>query len=487
MNDKKVNRREFIRSAAVTTCSIGLGFGFSSLTGCGRSYLTDPEKPNIIFITADDLGWKDLGCYGNREIATPNIDRLAKEGARFKNAFCITSSCSASRASFITGQYPHTNGVTALTHVYKLKSLRPCYRTLPSMLSDAGYNTALEGKWHVSPYLPVGWYGYQERLSGMFPKDMWIQGTEKTVDFIRRNKDNRFYLEINYMNNHRDAYGEFQFDPGFPVDPQKVHVPKYWTLPDWPEIRLEVAKYYSQTEKMDQMIGEVLRTLDELNLAENTLVIFVSDNGPPFPGNKMTLYDRGIGEPLIMRWPKKFPAGRTLEGMVSTIDIMPTVLDAVGLSIPDDIEGRSLFTFAAGEQSGTIRKAVFAEMTHHVHYLPTRAVRTERWKYIRNYSDIAKGLDQCDHMAWAHRLCELPNQPWKRPRVHEELYDLRRDPNEQVNLAGDERYKDDLERMRALLDQHMKETKDPFLGAPFTRDYDPAVYETRHPAGEKYK
>lgn len=156
-----------------------------------------------------------------------------------------------------------------------------------------------------------------------------FRNASKTLTFLEENRDRRFYLEINYMNNHRDARGEFVFADGFPVDPDKIEIPAYWQLPDWPEIRLEAAKFFSQTMKMDQMIGEVLDKLDELGLTENTMIVFVSDNGPPFPGAKMTLYDRGSGVPLIFRWPTGLPAGRRIEAMVNSIDIMPTILSAV--------------------------------------------------------------------------------------------------------------------------------------------------------------
>jgi arylsulfatase A-like enzyme len=465
-----MKRRDFLKMTALAGASTALGTGF---TGCGRGTLSkDPNRPNVIFITADDLGWRDLRCFGNTEVKTPNIDRLAKEGMMFTETFVVASSCAPSRASFITGQYPHTNGVTALTHIKKSRSLMPFYETLPSILSENGYNTALEGKWHVSPYLPTGWYGYRERLSGMLPKDFWIENSEKAVKFIEDNRENRFYLELNYMNNHRKDDGEFYFADGFPVDPKDVTVPEYWTLPDWEEIRLEVAKFYSQTMKMDSMIGDVLNKLDELGLTENTLVVFVSDNGPPFPGNKMTLYDRGTGVPLLFRLPGVIEPGTTYDGLANTIDIMPTILEACGLEIPDGVQGKSLFPILEGEKVDDLHEAVFTEMTDHVFYLPTRAARTKEWKYIRNYSDIAMGLDQNNHMEWAHRVCELPNQPWKSPRVPEELYDLKNDPDEQVNLAENPKYQEKLEEMRSLLDAHMKETKDPYLGSEFTKDYE---------------
>ncbi len=450
-----------------------------SLLGCANQFTSEPSMPNLILITADDLGWKDLSCYGNSDISTPNIDRLANEGVKFTHAFVAASSCAPSRASLITGQYPHTNGVTGLTHIYKSKSLSPFHQTLPKLLKDSGYNTALQGKWHVSPFLPTSWYGYKKRLSGVLPKHFHINDSEKAINFIRQNKDNRFYLELNFIQNHRDDFGEFHFDPEFPVNPEHIRVPAYWTLPDWPEIREDVAKFYSQTLKMDKLIGDILQTLDKLGLSENTMIVFISDNGPPYPGNKMTLYDRGTGTPLLIRWPQRIKDHRIIKNLVNSIDVMPTILESAGIVVPEDVEGRSLLSMIENDSTSVTRDAIFTEMTHHVYYLPTRAVRTLGWKYIKNYSNIAKGLDQNKHDEWAHKLCELPNQPWKRPRVEEELYDLKNDPNEQKNLAGDENYIGRLQEMRKLLQQHMIATNDSYLDKSFTLDYDPENYEPK--------
>ncbi len=480
-----MKRREFIEKAAKTAVAAScLGMGPS--LGCGRKTLraATEESPNIVLLVADDLGWKDLGCYGDEQISTPHIDGLAAEGVRFSNAFVAAPSCSPSRASIITGQHPHTNGVTGLAHRHKRLMLSPFKTTLADVLDQSGYNTAFEGKWHVAPYLPTGWYGYAERLSGILPKDFWIRSSDEATAFIEENRSNAFYLEINYMDTHRDDYGEFQFVKEFPVDPEKIAIPEYYALPNWPEIREEVAKYYSNASKMDMMIGKVLAKLEELQLSEKTLVCFVSDNGPPFPGNKMTLYDRGIGTPLVMRWPGKIPAGTVNDSLVSTIDLMPTLLEATGSGIPPEVQGKSLLSLAMGTGSEAVRDAIFAEMTYHVNYLPMRAIRTAKWKYIRNYSDDAVGLDQCAHMKWAQRLSELPNQGWTRPRVPEELYDLENDPNEQDNLVEDLSHGSALEKMRKRLDRQMAETRDPYLGRAFERNFSAKVPE--HPEGTRY-
>jgi arylsulfatase A-like enzyme len=478
----RVNRRRFLVRSASALAAASLG----PLAGCGRGAPSrDPELPNFLLITADNLGWHDLGCYGNRSIATPGLDRLAREGVQFENAFVASSSCAPSRAAIVTGQYPHTNGVTALTHLEPTKQLSPFRRTLPELLERAGYHTAIEGKWHVAPYLPASWYGYRERLSGLLPEAQRIRDSRTTIDFLRRHREHRFFLQVNYTNSHRDPFGEYHGDPDFPVDPAEIEIPAYMALPDWPEIREDLARYFSQNLRMEQMIGEVLTALDELGLAERTLVVFLSDNGPHYPGMISTLYDRGIATPLLLRWPVRLPAGRVVDELVSSLDLLPTFLAAAGVPVPQDAQGRSLLALVAGDAPPEWREAVFAEQTRHVLYIPCRAARTHRHKYIRNWSDVAFGLDQNAHDDWAHRLCERPGNPWKRPRPPEELYDLRSDPVEQRNLAAEPEHAESLERMRGLLGEHMTATRDPYLDRPFEHLFDPEAYARREP-GYRY-
>lgn len=432
----------------------------SVVTGCHSPLPACPGLPNILLIVADDLGWHDLSAYGNSNLRTPHIDRLAAEGARFTRAFVAASSCSSSRAAIMTGQYPHTNGVTGLAHRHLGATLSPRHTTLADLLHDAGYATAIIGKWHVAPYLPTSWYGYDERLGSWI--DPWIDDIEPVLAFLDRDRDRPFFLEINFMNTHRDSRGEFAFADGFPIDADAIAIPEWLHLPDWPEIRLDLAKYYSQAMAMDAMIGRVLARLDERGLAANTLVVFVSDNGPPFPGAKMTLYDRGIATPLLVRWPAHVPAGAVREAMVSTVDLAPTILDAIGEPIPDAMQGRSFLDVLTGAAADEHRDAIFAEITDHILHVPMRAVRTERFKYIRNFTADPIGLDQLGSMEWAQRLVERDDQPWTRPRTEEELYDLDVDPREQHNLAGDPGNSELLARMRRALVQHLQSTKDPF-------------------------
>ncbi len=430
-----------------------------------------PEPRNIVLITADDLGWFDLSCYGNEDIQTGHIDSLSNSGVTFDNAFVTSSSCSPSRASLLTGQYPHTNGVDGLTNRYPEKALPKGSRTLASVLKDKGMVTGIQGKWHIAGYSDKAVnYGYDESLSNIV--ESVIEDSSRAIDFIERHKDERFYLELNYMNNHRTVINhDFEFDPEFPVDPDSIHVPEWWNLPDWPEIRLELAKYYSQTLKMDKMIGQVLSKLEELGLNEDTLVVFLSDNGPPFPGLKMTLYDRGIGTPLMIQWPAALPKGARVPSWVSLVDVMPTLLELMKIDIPDDLQGYSFANLLIEKDGEPIRDAIFSEMTYHVNYLPSRSIRYGQWKYIHNYSDLPVGLDQLADVEWAERLVLRDDQPWTRPKIEHELYDLENDPQEQNNLANNPEFFLTLTDLQARLGSHMKETGDPFLNQPFTKDY----------------
>lgn len=483
----KMNRREFLQKGA----QLGLAASpaASLLTSCSgdKSFSTDPDLPNILFITADNLGIGDLSLYGNETVKTPNIDRIGKEGVKFENAFVVSSSCAPSRASFITGQYPHTHGVNALPHMLKHwnKFLNPFATTLPDLFQKKGYNTAIEGKWHVSPFMPTSWYGYNERLSGIFADDHVIKDSKTSIEFLKKNKNNRFFFQINYKNSHRDRYGEYEMNPESPIDPEKIKIPEYMDLPDWPEIRKDVARYFSQNMKMEKMIGEVLDALDELGLSDNTMVLFLSDNGPHYPGMISTLYDRGIATPMMVRWPKKIPAGKVVSHLINSIDIMPTFLEAAGIPIPDSVQGKSFWPMLVQENAKPTHEVIYAELTEHVEYIPCRAVRTKEWKYIKNYSDNAFGLDMNNHDDWAHRLCELPGQPWKDPRPKEELYNLKKDPYEKNNLADDKEHQDQLGKMRQMLKDFQKRTNDPFIDKKFTHDYNKEDYKPVEP-GHKY-
>ena len=446
------NRRRFIQGSLLAAA--GASFPKRSLKGKASS-----DRPNVILITGDDLGWRELGCCGNPDIRTPNLDELAGQGVRFTNAFVTAPSCSASRASIITGQAPHSVGVHGLTHVHRQYQMSATIPTLPRALRDSGYRTAIQGKWHVAAFKPTGPYGYQHRLSLLKVKD-----SRKARLYISANRNHPFYLELNFIQPHRLPGGIYQMDPEFAVDPNSIHVPAYWCLPDCPEIREDAARYFSQISRMDKIIGEVLDHLDRVGLADRTLVVLLGDNGAPYPGCKTTCYDRGIGVPLILRWPEGLPRGKVIETIVSTIDLMPTCLAAAGAPAPESVQGTSLLPLARGEVT-ELHDAVFAEVTYHVFYTPMRAIRTREWKFIANLSPDPTGLDENVNFDWARRAAEQPGQRCCLPRPPEELFHLSEDPNEQINLADDPALAQTKTGLQKTLQQWRSATRDPFPGA----------------------
>ena len=448
-----MDRREFIRSSCAAAGSMALG-----INGSARAA---SDGPNIILMVADNLGWRDLNCYGDPNAKTPNIDRLASEGVRFTNAFVAAPSCSPSRASIITGQAPHSVNVLGLTHLYPRYQLSPSVPTLPAQLAQNGYNTAIEGKWHVAPYRRVARYGYKNHMA-----QFKVDSSDNARRFISRNINRPFFLEINFMQTHRPslpgrsrAYAQH---PDFPVDPETIVIPDYWNIPQWPEIMEDVAGYYSRGAWMDFIIGEVMEHLESEKLSDRTLVIFLSDNGPMYPGGIGTCYDFGIGTPLIMRWPEIIPSGKVSEALVSAIDIAPTCMDAAGISAPKTMQGKSLLPNATNDMND-VHEAVFAEMTYHVKYTPMRAIRTGKYKYILNINDTPVGLDMCEEFEWAHRVAQRADQKCCAPRPPEELYELENDPTELNNLATLEQYSTVKEELAERLARWRTQTGDPLI------------------------
>ncbi len=423
--------------------------------------LDDTDAPvvprGVILITADDLGWKDVGAYGLTTVPTPALDRLVAEGVTFDRAFDVTSTCSSSRATFATGQYPHTHGVTGLVHRNPELSLPSTTPHLARAFQDAGFSTALQGKWHLSFVEDVEDFGYDTFLATDF--DQLIRSADAAKAFLEAHRRDRFFLELNFMQTHRDPfYDSFPQAEGFEVSPDDAHPPAWWGLPDWPEIREEVAGYMSRLAWMDSLIGDVLRAIDDLGLADDTLIVFVSDNGPAFSGCKLTLYDRGLGSPLMVRWPRAITPART-DVLVSSVDLAPTLLDLLGVPPLPNMQGRSWRPLLGLGGSEEPRDALFGEMEQHGGPIPARSVRTDRYKYIVNLSDQAWGMGEGDG-AWREEVGALPDQHFDEPRAPEELLDLDADPLERTNLVGDPAMAAVLAELRDRLWTHLAETDD---------------------------
>lgn len=405
--------------------------------------------PNILYIHSHDTG-RFTQPYGHA-IPTPNIHALAEGGVLFRQAFCAGPTCSPSRAALLTGQCPHSSGMLGLAH--RGFSLKDYNQHLIHTLRDAGYYSALVGVQHVAA--ESGAIGY-DRVSD---PNVWCAESvgRAGAEFLEGDRTEPFFLSVGFQATHR-AFPP----PRTPSDANNCLPPP--PLPDTPETRADMAAFKASAADLDHSMGIVLDALEAEGLAENTLVICTTDHGIAFPGMKCNLTDSGIGVQLIMRGPGGFEGGRACDALVSQIDLFPTLCDLLKLDPPSWLQGKSMMPLFRGDED-EINEEVFAEVTYHAAYEPQRAVRTQRWKYIRRFNDRGKPvLPNCDDGpskdVWM-------NYGWKdRNLPKEELYDLVFDTNETNNLADDDTKRSILEEMRDRLDQWMKRTEDPLLQGP---------------------
>lgn len=407
------------------------------------------SKPNIIYIHSHDTG-RYVQPYGHA-IPTPNIQKLAEEGVLFRNAFCANPTCSPSRAALLTGQYAHSCGMGGLAN--RGWNLPVPKHLIPYTLNDAGYVTALAGFQHVVRNIHDT--GYQRILAQEYGN---VGAEQRACQFLDEKPNKPFFLDIGFSETHRKGKG---FDPppdGEPkTDPRYVKPPP--TFPDNPTTRQDMAEYIDAARRLDFKMGKVFDCLEKNGLAENTLVICTTDHGLAFPRMKCHVTDHGIGVMLIVRGPGGFDGGKVVDGLVSQIDLFPTICDLAEIDHPDWLQGHSILPLVQGETED-VRDAVFAEVNYHCCYEPQRAIRTKRWKYIRRYDDAQKwALPNCDDSISKSYMLE--NDWAKLPVETERLYDVVFDPSEAHNLAGDPNYAEVLTEMRSRLEQWRDETDDP--------------------------
>jgi arylsulfatase A-like enzyme len=378
----------------------------------------------------------------------PNIQALADQGVLFRQAFCAAPTCSASRACLLTGQYGQTNGMLGLAH--RGWSLRDYTHHIVHMLRGAGYTSVLIGEQHISKEPDV--IGYDEVMK--IPTTHVDTVAPLAMEVLRRPRDRPLFLSVGFFETHRDFLG-----PGSLRDVHYSKPPA--NLPDSPEVRADMAAFKASARSLDHGVGMVLNALDEAGLAEDTLIIFTTDHGMPFPGAKATLYDRGIGVMLILRGPAPFHRGRVSDALVSQIDIYPTVCDYLDIERPPFLQGVSLLPLLRGEVEHA-REEIFAGSTWHAAYEPQRAIRTRRHKYIRRWGDrLTPVLPNTDDGPSKQLL--LRNGWAEREIAREQLYDLVFDPNEANNLAADPSSATLLAELRGRLETWMRETDDPLL------------------------
>ncbi len=425
-----------MKSLAMVLCSVSLLGGFET---------TAPRKPNIVLIMADDLGYGSLGCYGNAEVKTPHIDRLATEGVRLTDFHSNGAYCSPTRAALLTGRYQQRCAWVPdeeLTPVFRAQrkanqkqrwawGISPEELTIPRLLQQSGYRTALIGKWHLGydeKFHPMnfgfdefrGFMGgnvdYHTHVAGYGLKqlDWWKdrkieneQGyatdllTRAATDFITRHKDQPFFLYLAH---------------GAPHEP--------WQSRDPAAKKSPVETYKEMIEVMDESVGKVIESLRHHQLESNTLVIFCSDNGPAAPrdfkangslsGGKGNLYEGGHRVPCIARWPGMIPAGNTHEDTEMTMDFLPTFANMAGAKIPADrvIDGRDMLPFLQG-------KGVAPQRTLHWQSDSTWAIRHGSWKLIgiRSNAKVLVKLDNNLHES-SNRLEANPERVDQLLKLH---------------------------------------------------------------------
>lgn len=430
------------------------------LSGFSRAAET-PDRPNIVFIFADDLGINDLGCYGRKDHRTPNLDRLAKQGVLFTNAYAAQAICSPTRAALMTGKSPARLHLTTflpgradctsqkLLHPKINQQLPLEEKTLAEYLKAVGYTTGCFGKWHL------GGKGFQPTDQGfdvfqagpVNTKPSATEGgkgeytlTANAIQFLETNKDRPFFLYMPHNNPH------------IPYTASEERIQKNADAFE--------PVYAAVIETLDDSIGRVLAKLDELKLSEKTLVIFTSDNGglhvpegphdrithnTPYRAGKGYLYEGGIREPQIVRWPGRVPAGKEIHTPFITTDWLPTILDLLGEKIPTGLDGISLAGTLTGKSDPKPRD-LFFHMPHYTNQggRPSGAVRSGDWKLVVQYEDDSA-----------------------------ELYNLANDPGETKDLAASEpqRTRELRERLAEWLKQVGAQRNEP------NPNFDPAAHK----------
>jgi len=427
---------------------------------------------NVVLMIGDDHGMQ-VGCYGDKVVKTPAMDRLAAQGTRFANAFAAVSSCSPSRAVILSGMFTHSNGQYGLAHATHHFHSFHDVQSLPRQLKQAGYRTAIIGKYHVQPEETYPFTDVLPCPGG--PRNVAAMAKEARK-FMEAKSDSPFFLLIGYTDPHREAKG-FANKPKYDgietitCKPEDIVVPPW--LSDHREVREELAEYYQSISRLDQGVGLMLKAIADTGHEDDTLVIYMSDNGPPWPGAKTTLYDPGIHLPLIIRSPQQKKAGVVNEAMVSWVDITPTLLDWAGVEKPAKVFGRSLLPIleeARPEGWDTVYGShTFHEVTM---YYPVRMIRTRQYKYILNLAhrlEFPFASDLWGSSTWQAVLKRGDKHYGQRTvdvyihRPREELYDLQADPNETRNLAGDPNHAKLVADLRARLLEWQEKTNDPWL------------------------
>ncbi len=454
--------------------------------------------PNILFVTADDLAYNSVGVFGCQiPDLTPKIDNLANQGIRFTHAHVNTAVCQPGRQSWLTGRFPHNNGAEGF------EPIDLDVPTLPELLKDIGYVNGILGKEiHHQPVDRFFW----DYIPFKTEKDsIWRKGHSRDPTLfyqyatkffeLAKEKERPFYLSANSHDPHRPFVGSRNDTLTWkknmpPVSKQFAphDVEMFGYLPDLEKVRKEVAQYYGNVYRCDQNIGAVLRALQESGLEDNTLVLFLSDHGAAFPFSKSQCYLNSTKTPLIVKWPGKIKPGSVDSiHFVTGIDLMPTIMETIGLPLIPKLDGKSFLPLLQGQtQKGReYAYSTFYQIFAKIRY-PMRCVQNEEFGYIYNFwadEDLAIRGDATGGLTWRAMIkaAETDSTIAKRVelfkfRVPEEFYDVKNDPDGLINLATNPDYQDELDEFREKMQDMMIKYHDPASETYRNRDK-PGVLE----------
>ena len=438
------------------------------------------DRPNILFVVSEDNG-PELGCYGDRFARTPNLDRLAEQGVRFENAFVPYSVCSPSRACFLTGLHSHENGHIGLaTHKFALY-----HDDIPNavtLLRPAGYHTGIIGKLHINPASAFP-FDFRAIPGANFNRQVKAEEyVAAATRFWDQAGDKPWFLAVNFPDAHLPFLRQSGGLPAVVQSGADVEMLP-WVGADSERLRDVMADYYNCMARLDAWVGLLLSALAESGEAEETIVIYIGDHGAQFPRGKGTVYEGGLRVPLMVRWPGRAAAGLVRDELASTLDILPTILQAARVQPPDSLSGRPLQPLLADGRSHPWRRYLFAMTTGSFprNCFVQHSVRDRRYKLISSprpgtenyiagsYLDeshqhyVISGVQAAERRAVDSQV-ETAYRRWERPPRYE-LYDLENDPFEWVNLADDPQHAAARARLIAALQGFQVETRDPFLDA----------------------
>jgi N-sulfoglucosamine sulfohydrolase len=476
---KPFSRRQFLGSA--THAAIGLtGLGLAGCQTPATAKSGQGRQPNILLAIADDWGWPHASIAGTKGLNTPNFDRVAREGVLFTNTFCAAPQCSPNRAALLTGRH-----IGQLEEAGTHSSLFPNkFRVYPDLLENSGYHVGYTGKgWDPGNWRKGGWLRnpagpeYNQRKHNSAP---WIG--INPIDYAgnfeaflaKRNKGAPFCFWYGGHEPHRKYEEGSGLKSGKKLE--DVHVPAF--LPDDAAVRSDMLDYFLEIEWFDAQLGAMLQKLEALGELENTLVVVTGDNGMSFPRAKANLYEYGVRVPLAIRWGDRVKPGRTTDDLISFVDLAPTLLDAAGVTSPEEMSGKTFLPLLTSDKPGPNEFVVFGRERHaHARYdnvgYPARAIRTRDHLYIRNYkpdrwpagdpegySDIDDGPAKTFLVGNKSKYPALFDLAvGKRPE--EELYAVGESMDCMENLAGKSEHRETTEKLSAKLAAVLSAQKDP--------------------------